>query len=89
MAILADHAPAPATICLHPDPAAGDGAGAAGAAATGSVCREVAGADGDEAEAVLFAMVCDLEAGRLWVAPGPPCKVPFEAFDLADLLAGG
>jgi isopenicillin-N N-acyltransferase-like protein len=52
-----------------------------------TICLHPDPADGDDAEAVVFAMVCDLEAGRLWIAPGRPCDVPFEAFDLADLLA--
>jgi isopenicillin-N N-acyltransferase-like protein len=65
MAILADHASTPSSICLHPDPA-----------------------DGEDAETVLFSMVCDLEMGRLWVAPGRPCETPFEAFDVAELVAG-
>jgi isopenicillin-N N-acyltransferase like protein len=53
-----------------------------------TICLHPDPADGDDAEAVVFAMVCDLEAGRMWIAPGRPCEVAFEAFDLADLLAG-
>lgn len=53
-----------------------------------TICLHPDPAEGDDAEAVLFSMVCDLEAARLWVAPGRPCETPFEAFDLADLLAG-
>lgn len=53
-----------------------------------TICLHPDPAGGDDAEAVLFSMVCDVEAGRLWVAPGRPCETPFETFDLADLLAG-
>ena len=53
-----------------------------------TICLHPDSADGDDAESVVFAMVCDVEAGRLWVAPGRPCEVPFEAFTVADLLAG-
>jgi isopenicillin-N N-acyltransferase like protein len=51
------------------------------------ICLHPDPADGDDGEAVMFAMVCDLEAGRMWVAPGRPCDVAFEEFDLQDLLA--
>jgi len=53
-----------------------------------AICLHPDAAGGDDAEAVSFAMVCDLEAGRMWVAPGRPCETPFEAFDLAALVAG-
>jgi hypothetical protein len=53
-----------------------------------TVCLHPDPADGDDAEAVIFSMVCDLEAGRLWVAPGRPCETPYEAFDLVELLGG-
>jgi hypothetical protein len=33
-------------------------------------------------------MVCDLEGGRMWVAPGRPCETPFEELEIAALLAG-
>ena len=39
--------------------------------------------DGDDAEAVLFSMVCHLEERRMWVAPGPPCFTPFEEIEVA------
>ena len=53
-----------------------------------SICLHPDPADGDDAEAVLFSMVCDLEAGRMWVAPGQPCRTPYQAFDIAELIAG-
>jgi isopenicillin-N N-acyltransferase-like protein len=39
----------------------------------------------DEASVVLFSMVCELEKGRMWVAPGNPCVTPYEEVDLAAL----
>jgi hypothetical protein len=36
----------------------------------------------DEASAVLFSLVCDVEAGRAWVAPGSPCTTAFEEVEL-------
>ena len=42
--------------------------------------------DGDEAWAVLFSMVCDLEAGRMWVAAGRPATTPYEEVDLGDVV---
>lgn len=44
-------------------------------------------ADGDEAEAVVFSMVAEVEAGRMWVAPGNPCEHAFEEIDLQEALA--
>jgi isopenicillin-N N-acyltransferase like protein len=44
--------------------------------------------DGDEdASVVLFSMVCELEEGRMWVAPGNPCETPYEEIDLTGLAA--
>lgn len=57
--------------------------------APSAICLHPDPADGDDAEAVVFAMVCDVEAGLLWVAPGRPCEVPFELFDVADLIIRG
>jgi hypothetical protein len=31
-------------------------------------------------------MVCDLEAGRMWVAEGNPCTSPYEEIDLDGVL---
>lgn len=41
---------------------------------------------GEESDAVLFSMVCDLEAPRMWVALGNPCVTPFEEVDLTDIV---
>jgi isopenicillin-N N-acyltransferase-like protein len=51
-----------------------------------AVCTHPDAADGDEASAVLFSMVCDLEAGRMWVAPGNPCETAYEEVDLAEVI---
>jgi isopenicillin-N N-acyltransferase-like protein len=53
-----------------------------------SICLHPDPNDGDEAETVLFSMICDPEAGRLWIAPGRPCETPYESFHVADLIAG-
>lgn len=41
---------------------------------------------GDPDTAVLFAMVCEVEAGRMWVAPGDPRETPYEEVDLTDVV---
>jgi isopenicillin-N N-acyltransferase like protein len=41
---------------------------------------------GDEAESVVFSMVCDVEGGRMWVAPGNPCITEFEEIDLTGVI---
>ena len=41
---------------------------------------------GEEGSAIQFGMVCDVEAGVLWLAPGQPCCTPFQELRLADLL---
>jgi isopenicillin-N N-acyltransferase-like protein len=51
-----------------------------------AICMHADEQAGDEAEAVLFSMVCDVEAGRMWVAPGNPCVTPYEHIDLAGVL---
>ena len=54
-----------------------------------AICAHpAAGAAGprDEATAVVFSLICDLEAGRLWVAPGPPCTTAYEEVDLAGVV---
>ena len=42
--------------------------------------------DGDEGSAIQFGMVCDVEAGVMWLAPGQPCSTPFQELTLVDLL---
>jgi isopenicillin-N N-acyltransferase-like protein len=51
-----------------------------------AICTHADPADGDDAEAVLFSMVCDLEAGRMWVAAGNPCEAPYEEVELAGVI---
>jgi hypothetical protein len=43
-------------------------------------------ARGPEASEALFSMVCDVGAGRMWVAAGNPCTTPYEEVDLSDVL---
>jgi isopenicillin-N N-acyltransferase-like protein len=52
----------------------------------GSICLHPDPADGEEAAAVVFSMVADLESGRMWVAPGNPCTVAYEEIDLSGLF---
>jgi hypothetical protein len=49
-----------------------------------AICEHGAPRD-DQASVVLFSMVCELEQGRMWVAPGNPCETPYEEVDLAAL----
>ena len=43
--------------------------------------------DGDpESSATLFSLVCDVEAARMWVAPGPPCDTAYEEIELAGVV---
>jgi len=41
--------------------------------------------EGSEASAVMFSMVAELEEGRMWVAPGNPCKNEYREIDLAGV----
>lgn len=50
-----------------------------------AVCLHADPDAGDEASAVLFSMVAELETGRMWVAPGNPCVTEYEEIDLEDL----
>ena len=40
--------------------------------------------DGDSV--VVFSMVCEVESGRMWVAPGHPAETPYEEVDLAGVV---
>jgi Acyl-coenzyme A:6-aminopenicillanic acid acyl-transferase len=40
--------------------------------------------DGDFA--ILFSMVCEVESGRMWVAPGDPAETEYEEVDLAGVV---
>ncbi len=50
-----------------------------------SICLHPDPTEGDEASAVMFSMVADLEAGRMWVAPGNPCEHEYEEIDLTGV----
>ena len=51
-----------------------------------SICLHPDQKAGEEGEAVLFSMVCDVEEGRMWVAPDNPCVTPYEEIDLTGVL---
>jgi isopenicillin-N N-acyltransferase-like protein len=51
-----------------------------------AICLHADEDAGDEAAAVLFGMVCDVESGRMWVAPGNPCTTEFEEVDLRGII---
>ena len=71
--ILADHGGGgPQAICEH------------GTAADPDAGGEPAPAD--EASAIVFSMICDLDLGRMWVAPGSPCVTAYEEVDLAGVV---
>jgi isopenicillin-N N-acyltransferase-like protein len=50
-----------------------------------AVCLHPDPAEGDEASAVMFSMVANLEASRMWVAPGNPCRNEYVEIDLTGL----
>lgn len=50
-----------------------------------TICLHPEDGEGDEASATLFALVCHLESGRMWVAPGNPCEVAFEEVPLGEV----
>ena len=51
-----------------------------------AICLHPDPKEGEEASAVLFSMVADLEEGRMWVAPGNPCETEYEEVDLTGVL---
>lgn len=50
-----------------------------------SICLHADPDEGEEASAVMFSIVCDVGARRMWVAPGNPCENAFEEIDVHDL----
>jgi acyl-CoA:6-aminopenicillanic acid acyl transferase len=50
-----------------------------------AICLHPDPAEGDEASAVLFSMIADVEAGRMWVAAGNPCEQEYIEIDLPEL----
>jgi isopenicillin-N N-acyltransferase-like protein len=51
-----------------------------------TICEHGSEDPADEASAVVFSMICDLDLGRMWVAPGSPCVTPYEEVDLAGVV---
>ena len=50
-----------------------------------AICLHPDPEEGDEASAVLFSMVADVESGRMWVAGGNPCEQEYVEIDLPEL----
>jgi isopenicillin-N N-acyltransferase-like protein len=53
------------------------------AASPVALCTHADPQDGEDAEAVVYSMVCELETRRMWVSPGNPCR-GFEEVDISD-----
>jgi Acyl-coenzyme A:6-aminopenicillanic acid acyl-transferase len=51
-----------------------------------AICEHGTEDPADEASAIVFSMICDLDLGRMWVAPGSPCVTAFEEVDLAGVV---
>lgn len=51
-----------------------------------TICEHDVDDPADEASAIVFSMICDLDLGRMWVAPGSPCVTAFEEVDLAGVV---
>ncbi|HEY7756525.1 MAG TPA: C45 family peptidase [Actinomycetota bacterium] len=50
-----------------------------------AICLHPDPEEGDEASAVMFSMVVELEERRMWVASGNPCENDYEELDLSGL----
>lgn len=50
-----------------------------------AICLHPDPEEGEEASAVMFSMVADVDAKRMWVAAGNPCEHPFVEIDLPEL----
>jgi isopenicillin-N N-acyltransferase-like protein len=50
-----------------------------------SICLHPDASEGEEASAVMFSVVCDVEARRMWVAAGNPCESSYDEIDLSPL----
>jgi isopenicillin-N N-acyltransferase-like protein len=50
-----------------------------------AICLHPDPTEGDEASAVMFSMVADVGAKRMWVTSGNPCESEYAEIDLADL----
>ena len=53
-----------------------------------AICLHPDSAEGDEASTVMFAMVGELEEGRMWVAAGNPCQNEFQEIDMDGVFGG-
>ena len=51
-----------------------------------TICEHGTEDPADEASAIVFSMICDLDLGRMWVAPGSPCVTAYEEVDLAGVV---
>ena len=51
-----------------------------------TICEHGAEDPADEASAIVFSMICDLDLGRMWVAPGSPCVTAYEEVDLSGVV---
>jgi len=51
-----------------------------------TICEHGTDDPADEASAIVFSMICDLDLGRMWVAPGSPCVTAYEEVDLAGVV---
>ncbi len=51
-----------------------------------SICLHPDPAEGDEASAVMFSMIADVGARRMWVTAGNPCESDFAEIDLPELV---
>jgi isopenicillin-N N-acyltransferase-like protein len=51
-----------------------------------AICEHGTEEPADEASAIVFSMICDLDLGRMWVAPGSPCVTAYEEVDLAGVV---
>jgi isopenicillin-N N-acyltransferase-like protein len=50
-----------------------------------AICLHPEPEEGDEASAVMFSMVADVGARRMWVTAGNPCESEYTEIDLSDL----
>jgi len=50
-----------------------------------AICLHPDPTEGEDAAAVMFSMVAELEEGRMWVAPGNPCENEYEEIDLTGV----
>ena len=48
-----------------------------------AICLHPDPAEGEEASAVMFSVVCDVESRRMWVAAGSPCERQYDEIDLS------